>query len=70
MVEEKESEFSLSVVIDGASFSAKGPRGEVMRLYTEWKELAGLRFEPAPKRPTFNPPRIGSAPRIPTVSAW
>ena len=53
-----EPTFHLAIVIDGATFSANGPKSEVLRLYAEWKELAGLSDEPMPKPKGFNAPRV------------
>jgi hypothetical protein len=50
-----EPHLQLHCNIDGAAFSAAGPRSEVLRLYDEWKDLAGLR--PA-KKPSFNLPQM------------
>lgn len=50
--------FSLSMQIDGQSFSAQGTKSEVLRLYAEWKALAcGLPDDTTPHVP-FNAPRI------------
>lgn len=54
--------FQMSVVIDGATFSASGPKSEVLRLYAEWKDLSGLQIIAAePRRsPAFNAPRVAT----------
>lgn len=50
--------FSLSMQIDGQSFSAQGTKSEVLRLYAEWKALACGLPEDAPIAVPFNSPRI------------
>lgn len=57
-----EPHFKMSIVIDGATFSAEGPRSEVLRLYAEWKVLSGLDDELPQHRPkaAFNAPRLAS----------
>lgn len=58
-IKTNEPHIHLSMVIDGATFSAQGPKSEVLRLYAEWKELSGL-SESASTKPAFNMPRLAS----------
>lgn len=60
MEQKYEPTLSLSVVIDGATFSSQGSRSEVLRLYAEWKELAGLGNVVVGKGGGFNAPRVVS----------
>lgn len=57
MADEKEPTLMLSMQIDGASFSATGPRSQVLALYAEWKDLSGFHVAESPAN-TFNGPRL------------
>lgn len=50
-----EPTLTLSMQIDGQHFSAAGPRSDVLRLYAEWLDYAGLAREQTTIRYTVTP---------------